>query len=841
MTSLQTLPLPYFEVNTIEDAMDLSTEADRRYGPNENIDIDLDLTEDQHQDEPDEEMTEGFDNQPDPSTSNVQDRLEGADALMEDDRSSLLDEEIQDAEVTETHVDEYVDFESSADDGEKTPQDQVIDLQEAIDKLREQSSNNEHRKISQTIEQPGTKTDEETRIIAEEPKITDGQDLTFVSDKIDKALGVESRTDDIDTNEQAAGTAETETGEMSHIISNERALIQDTSVAALDPDSQETLHIGTDSYKDNVLAPSSTMHLIFVTYQDTEMTLFPTSLQDQDNTQTFLLEDEQLANENIQSLLRACRAILGETIDTEVELGIAIDELDLHISEVSNWNTSPLKSVSDLPQSATDFPDCSLAQIVALYVQLHRHDGEENAPPLYLQLYTRARFAPRWNYLLGILEQGKGLSQVRSTDEFEPEGSEGYSRYCDETAVEFIDNSTDPVAVAQQSEVGIDQADASVHDELQPQTSRVTVLATPNKSTADLGSSAMTQKAKAPKSNDASNKNQTILEVEDQQDEMPQAREDTNVEGKEEEALQFADLHAAQEEDDNKIERADSFVNDPQGHAQGSITSTSTFQGENDKNTQANAADHHLSPQSATAVEAASNIAEEATQSDLEAYGEDEYEDVQEEELFVHEQAEAHANQNEVAAEEPYNAVGPENYAEPDYIDDDVFLINSNADIDQGDDHRLPAEDNERCVETLQQRAKIQGDDEIVETDGHDHQKLDESEKEMSRLTTSGTEGELKSYEYLQQNALDLADKGANGREPTRQSKTSLAQRELDFLGGEQLGKEDDEITYDGEDDQHGFSTTPVAEQNTASSPASLKRPHSRSEEDLAQGNDPQS
>lgn len=71
---------------------------------------------------------------------------------------------------------------------------------------------------------------------------------------------------------------------------------------------------------------------IKVLYQDNEISLFPP--REGDSSETFFLEDEGLASENLSELLKACRQVLGDYIGEGEQLTFDIDPLNLHLTEV---------------------------------------------------------------------------------------------------------------------------------------------------------------------------------------------------------------------------------------------------------------------------------------------------------------------------------------------------------------------------------------------------------------------------------------------------------------------------------------------------------------------------
>ena len=85
----------------------------------------------------------------------------------------------------------------------------------------------------------------------------------------------------------------------------------------------------------NSLQTSPYVHPVVVVYQNNEMSLFPPVDQDEEHSQTYFLQDESYATASINNLLGACRSLLGENVNEQDELEIRIEELGLHISEVS--------------------------------------------------------------------------------------------------------------------------------------------------------------------------------------------------------------------------------------------------------------------------------------------------------------------------------------------------------------------------------------------------------------------------------------------------------------------------------------------------------------------------
>ena len=78
---------------------------------------------------------------------------------------------------------------------------------------------------------------------------------------------------------------------------------------------------------------TSRLHPIKVYYEDTEMSLFPPSSEDAQ--ETYFLQDESLATSSISDLFSAMRSVLADTVGNDDELELGIDVLGLSLGEVS--------------------------------------------------------------------------------------------------------------------------------------------------------------------------------------------------------------------------------------------------------------------------------------------------------------------------------------------------------------------------------------------------------------------------------------------------------------------------------------------------------------------------
>ena len=153
-----------------------------------------------------------------------------------------------------------------------------------------------------------------------------------------------------------AQTRDEEEGAPVYIISEHRLenLTDSGQSVELEPAVQETIHdqdvSGNDvqdrtaydilnQSKENEVEETSAhhqtgLHPVVVLYQQNEIFLFPPNDNDGQYAQTYFLEDESLANQNVKALLEALRLVLADSINEQDELEISFVSLGLDICEV---------------------------------------------------------------------------------------------------------------------------------------------------------------------------------------------------------------------------------------------------------------------------------------------------------------------------------------------------------------------------------------------------------------------------------------------------------------------------------------------------------------------------
>ena len=102
------------------------------------------------------------------------------------------------------------------------------------------------------------------------------------------------------------------------------------------------------------------LHPIKVHYDGNDISLFPPS--EDGSSETYLLADENLVNVSITDLLRACRVVLGETVDEVDELVLSIKALGISLSEVSKFTKKIFILNTDMLYRSV----CTLLQLASM-------------------------------------------------------------------------------------------------------------------------------------------------------------------------------------------------------------------------------------------------------------------------------------------------------------------------------------------------------------------------------------------------------------------------------------------------------------------------------------------
>ncbi|KAI4723367.1 hypothetical protein E4T48_00513 [Aureobasidium sp. EXF-10727] len=154
------------------------------------------------------------------------------------------------------------------------------------------------------------------------------------------------------------------------------------------------------------------LHPTIVEYQENEVYLFPS--RDPAVPEQYLLQNENLVTTSLGDLLQACRTALGDGISEDEELVLGVEELDLYVSEVRLGISSATPSTipNSCFQDSTPAFSTSFSELLDMYLQLHKLDGNDSPPPFRVSLTTKTRFSNRLASITQAISEGKGFSQL---------------------------------------------------------------------------------------------------------------------------------------------------------------------------------------------------------------------------------------------------------------------------------------------------------------------------------------------------------------------------------------------------------------------------------------------
>ena len=394
MTTLQMQTTSNLEASATEDPMELTSEMDRRFGADDDIDIDLDLTVDNYQYEEDEHMGEDVNVFTDMASTNEQGMQAGNDDEMADDnyvegsiagQSSVLDEDLEDAGDAEIYPgDEDTIVEAHLRHPSDIPQG-VLDKQDQISTDPGQDPNHLEQPSTQEISgtAPGSlpatqkecSTPHETSTIVTKESLhlapqyeetSRHEDENHQYNEQEPQREYEDQTSRREDESHWDISKEFHQGDENDISKQETSgyeystdvfsdnLLHDPETTIEQPEQQEAVGASpkddspllqkaeddrTEEYQNGPDEATSRepahVHPVVVLYQDNEISLFPPIDSDDEHTNTYFLQNEQVAGDSIKALFGALRSILGESISEQEELMLDINDLGLHISEVN--------------------------------------------------------------------------------------------------------------------------------------------------------------------------------------------------------------------------------------------------------------------------------------------------------------------------------------------------------------------------------------------------------------------------------------------------------------------------------------------------------------------------
>lgn len=331
MTTLLHPSYPTIDHPEMDEKMELSSDFDPRNLSAEAVDGDIDYMRDASQ-EPDRDLMVDNDTILDPATTDLID-----DDLIQDD--DMLDDELIDEphgtnqeafyqnheqfhDVNEDrgfHFEDVLDATIHTEIPEINLPDDIDDLQD----INEAESN----PASTAIEIPHA---EETTV-PDDREGAQGMQGVDQADQLGLPLGAYVQNHAYDSQQVEAILHKIAT-EKVDTVTEVPSTVQGQSEPEAEQASSSVDNQKQQSGLDVGIGNLANLHPVKVIYDNSELCLFPPSSDD--DSDTFLLQDESLAFETVNKLLTACRGILAGDVDENDELILDVDVLDLHYSEV---------------------------------------------------------------------------------------------------------------------------------------------------------------------------------------------------------------------------------------------------------------------------------------------------------------------------------------------------------------------------------------------------------------------------------------------------------------------------------------------------------------------------
>ena len=179
-------------------------------------------------------------------------------------------------------------------------------------------------------------------------------------------------------------------------------------------DDQREDHSNDAAIKEQAL---DQLHPIVIRYLEDEMSLFPPTVEEEHKF--FFLSEKKLAFDSCANLFKAFREVLHNNILEDESLVLVCSDLGLHIHE-------------NVPEAST----LSIAQLLHLHLGLSHNDGHDRPSPMRLELKHDYDVSGRLNQLYAFLNSGKGYSAL--SDYSKSEQAHGNERaaeveeFCDE-------------------------------------------------------------------------------------------------------------------------------------------------------------------------------------------------------------------------------------------------------------------------------------------------------------------------------------------------------------------------------------------------------------------------
>ncbi|KAE8377855.1 hypothetical protein BDV26DRAFT_292837 [Aspergillus bertholletiae] len=261
------------------------------------------------------------------------------------------------------------------------------------DALEEASPEHHHQDENSTIQEANVDQHESAGVdnnIVDTNQSEEADILEIPGDHEDHTAGAESpEAHEDDTGETQQATDENKTLEA-----------EETKTAEPDESHEQKTELAADDEQEQDTTKDTSLYPVRVYYQDNEISLFPP--QEGDSSETFFLEDENLAYAPFGELFQSCRRVLQDNVGDNEVLVMDVDALNIQLTEDS-----------------LHISRVTLYQIVDLYLQLCQNDGIDEPEPLYLTLNTKLTITAEVSDLLLAASEGKGLSEIHSWDGYQ--------------------------------------------------------------------------------------------------------------------------------------------------------------------------------------------------------------------------------------------------------------------------------------------------------------------------------------------------------------------------------------------------------------------------------------
>lgn len=281
-----------------------------------------------------------------------------------------------------------------------TPEDQERAATQEKEQPDDQAYHDDTKTPAHVPEATAVQSEETTQTVTEHETSTAQPHVTETAETVDSHLeqGSQQQTDlSVEESVHKQTVAPANDAHNDTAASDPPSDQQFAKPPALTVDTETSKHDDADEKTAREVRPHSPtmtgLHPTVVEYDGNEIYLFPS--REPSGSEQYLLENENLVTTSLGDLLQACRSVLGESLSEDEELVLGFEELDLYVSEDST------------PAFSTSF-----SELLDVYLQLHKNDGNNHPLPFRVTLTTKTRFANRLTLITQAISEGKGFSRL---------------------------------------------------------------------------------------------------------------------------------------------------------------------------------------------------------------------------------------------------------------------------------------------------------------------------------------------------------------------------------------------------------------------------------------------